>query len=163
MLCWWKLWWLLMSIFPSWLKCLTFLFSNVYSRKNWFDHRFFLVKHGSMVIRGGTNSSSSLGTLRTPPDFFEQNLSPRAYSRGKCLKIPLCMLGRNRYLRYYQFGNTNQERFSFYIYRLRAPRPRIGSPAQFSTRAFLILAIKKPWYQYCKGPMVPSTLEAYCF
>ena len=70
---------------------------------------------------------------------------------------------RNRYLRYYQFGNTNQERFSFYIYRLRAPRPRIGSPAQFSTRAFLILAIKKPWYQYCKGPMVPSTLEAYCF
>ena len=95
-----------------------------------------------MGIRGGTNSSSSLGTLRTPPDFFEQNLSLRAYSRGKCLKIPLCMLGRNRYLRYYQFGNTNQERFSFYIYRLRAPRPRIGSPAQFSTRAFLILVIK---------------------
>ena len=74
--------------------------------------------------------------------FFEQNLSPRAYSRGKCLKIPLCMLGRNRYLRYYQFGNTNQERFSFYIYRLRPPGPRMGSPAQFATRAFLILVIK---------------------
>ena len=135
------------------------------------------------------------------------------------------MRSRNRYLRYHQFWNTNQERFSFldwlidnrilfkpetlqvkkqkthqkgnisegntisasfclfvffslnkdffsgleflffffHIYRLRASGPRIRSPALFSTRAFLILAIKKPWYQYCKGPMVPSTLEAYCF
>ena len=51
------------------LTCSTSLFSNFYSRKNWFDHRFLFVKHVSMEIRGGTNSSGSLGTLRTPPDW----------------------------------------------------------------------------------------------
>ena len=50
------------------MTCSTSLFSNFYSRKNWFYYRFFLVKHGSMGIRGGINSSGSLGTLRTPPD-----------------------------------------------------------------------------------------------
>ena len=49
---------------------------------------------------------------------------------------------RNRYLRYYTFGNPSQECFSFYMYRLKHPGPRMRSPAQFSTRAFLILVVK---------------------
>ena len=53
--------------FLSLLTCSTSLYSYFYSRKNWFNHGFFLDKHYSMGVRGGTNSSGSLGTLRTPP------------------------------------------------------------------------------------------------
>ena len=54
--------------FLSLLTCSTSFYSNFYSRKNWFNHGFFLDKHYSMGVRGGTNSSGSLGTLRTPPE-----------------------------------------------------------------------------------------------
>ena len=53
--------------FLSLLTCSTSLYSYFYSRKNWFNHGFFLDKHYSMGVRGGTNSSGSLGTLHTPP------------------------------------------------------------------------------------------------
>ena len=56
--------------FLSLLTCSTSLYSYFYSRKNWFNHGFFLDKHYSMGVRGGTNSSGSLGTLRTPPDLL---------------------------------------------------------------------------------------------
>ena len=52
------------------------------------------------------------------------------------------MITRSRYLRYYPFWNPSQECFSFYIYRLKPPGPRMGSAAQFSTRAFFILMVK---------------------
>ena len=53
--------------------------------------------------------------------------------------------------------------FFFLYIQTEAPEPNNRITGAICHSRIPHFGDQKPWYQYCKGPIVPSTLEAYCF